>query len=62
MLYQAQHAHQDHQLPKNAAALLSKALAFVDPVEPGQLGMWGNEPLFPKCPLLLLLLKEQYLG
>ena len=41
-------------------ALLPEALAFIDPVDPGQLGIWGNEPLFLKRPLPLL--EEQYLG
>ncbi len=40
--------------PENAAALLPEALALVDSVEPGQLGIWGNEPLFPKRMIPLL--------
>jgi hypothetical protein len=40
--------------PENAGALLPEALALVDSVEPGQLGIWGNEPLFPKRMIPLL--------
>jgi hypothetical protein len=45
--------------PENAAALLPDALSLVDPLEPGQLGIWGNEPQFPKRTILLL--EEQHL-
>ena len=39
---------------ENAAALLPKVIALVDSVGPGQLGIWGNELLFPKCMIPLL--------
>jgi hypothetical protein len=45
--------------PENAAALLPEGLSLVDPLEPGQLGVWGNEPLFSKRTIPLL--EEQHL-